>query len=487
MSSTDESRNYHRYRTLVRRSLSSLPPGPLGLSFSGGPDSLALALLLSDRRGAPARERPNGREIFLLNVEHSLRGRKAAEAEAHLLDRQAEALGLPLRRRRLEPGQVESQARGGGTGIEAAARTLRYGELASLCDELGLVALLTGHHGDDQLETFLLELIHAAPENALGGMEERRRLRLPSGGCIPLIRPLLSLSRDEIEGIVGPGGVEWVTDESNRDLRYERNHLRHRVIPVLQEGGRNAKEGLLRTAGRLRKLGAWIDREAAGITFRSVPGALVVEAEYFFRKPPAVRAAALERESRRRGLSFPGRSRRFLEALLEEPVEKELLDRQSSRLLLEGGGHRFYLHRGRLLWQSYIVPSSDFGYLHVVETHAFEIRWMGGVWPMNIGCEGRRCTVVSLPRESLRPPVVVRSRKSGDTLFLQGAPRLLKDLYDRLSIPQVVRENIPIIEDKNGILALPSDIYGFPRLQRAGMPEGAADVEIRFFVHGDFV
>jgi len=64
---------------------------------------------------------------------------------------------------------------------------------------------------------------------------------------------------------------------------------------------------------------------------------------------------------------------------------------------------------------------------------------------------------------------------------------LLKDLFDRLSIPQVVRENIPIIEDKNGILAIPSDIYGFPRLQRDDLPDGSADVEIRFFVHGDFV
>lgn len=485
MSSTGDSSAHGRYHTLLDEALGELPRGPLGLAFSGGPDSLALAILLFQWRNSVGKG-PR-RELFLLNVEHNLRGPEAAEAEEPVLHELAAALRIPLHRRRLEAGRVDALADRAEIGEEAAARELRYEELASMAEELGVVALLTGHHRDDQLETFLLELIHAAPETALGGMDTKRSFLLPSGGSIPLLRPLLSLSREEITQIVAESGLEAIIDESNRDLRYERNYLRHAVIPPLRGGPRKGEEGLLRSAGRLRMVASWIEGEARRIPFRSVPEGLVVEADSFFHFPPAVRAAALEREGRRRGATFPGRSRRFLEPLLEEPADPELFNRRASKLLLEGGGHRFTLHRGRLLWQTDIVPYRDFGYLHEVESHAFEVRWMGGVWPMDIGCEGRRCTVVSLPRGSFRPPVVVRSRRRGDTLFLQGAPRLLKELYDRLSIPQVVRANIPIIEDKSGILALPSDMFGFPRLQREDMTEGVADVEIRFFVHGDFV
>ncbi|MFP4534097.1 MAG: tRNA lysidine(34) synthetase TilS [Spirochaetaceae bacterium] len=479
MSSTEESERVRTLAAQVSESLSELPAGGVGVGFSGGPDSLALAILLAEARGE--------REVVLLHIEHRLRGPEAAALEMARVAELSGALALPLARRELAAGEVEERAVRAGISLEAAARELRYGLLAELCEERKLQALLTAHHRDDQVETVLLELIHGAPETALGGISRRRSISLPSGGVVPLLRPLLSVSRGDLEQVVRAAGLEPIRDPSNQDSAYERSFLRHEVIPLLRQMRRRSDEGLLLSAARLRGVAADIERRAGEIPFRRAAGRLVADGATFFSAPPAVRAAALEIHGRRRGVSFPGRSRRFLEPLLREPPPEWLFDRSQSRVIAQGGSHRFTVHRGRLIWQHDIVPSRYFGYLHVVDSSPLEVRWMGGVWPITKRCEALRKTVVSLPKDSLKPPVVVRSKRPGDRLFLEGAPRLLKSLYDRYAVPRVVRENIPIIEDKGGILALPSDMFGFPRLMREGLPSGNEALEIEFLVHGDFV
>ena len=481
MNSTDDSETPGTLIAEVEKALSGLPEGPVGVAFSGGPDSLALSILVH-----AARQRSGG-EVVLLHVEHNLRGPEAAAEEKAALGELAGALGLSLRRRELDPGAVEETAGRREVSLEAAARELRYELLAELCETEELVALFTGHHRDDQVETVLLELIHGAPETALGGIAGRRSLSLRSGREIPLLRPLLSVSRRNLERLVVTNGLKAIRDPSNQESVYERNFLRQEVIPLLRRMRRRSEEGLLLSAARLRSMAGDIERRGGEIPFRRAQGRLVTEGSLFFAAPPAVRAAALELQGRRRGISFPGRSRRFLDPLLAEPPPDWVFDRSQSRVLAEGGTHRFTLHRGRLIWQHDIVPSRYFGYLLVVDSSPLEVRWMGGVRPITKGCESRRRTVVSFSADSLRPPVVVRSRRPGDRLFLEGASRLVKSLYDRYSIPQVVRDNIPIIEDKGGILALPSDIFGFPRLQREGLSSEGAAFEIEFFAHGDFV
>lgn len=474
MSSTKRSDPVQTASERLASLLSRLPPGPVAVAFSGGADSLALALLAGQLRQ---------RRVELYTVEHNLRGPEAAaEAYSHLTAL-SRALSMPLRRAEIPPGRIAA----GEAGVEATARALRYRALAALAEGHGGVAVLTAHHRDDQVETILLGLLRGAAETALGGICESRPLALPGGGRVALLRPLLEVGRRDLEGVVAASGLEPLADESNRDERYERNRLRLRVIPLLRDAFAGGEAALLAEGRRLRRLGEDIRRRSRRIAVRRVGEVLSVDAAEFFCSPPGVRGALMEEQSRRANRPFPGRSMRFLEPLLADPVRSEWFDRRRSEEILESGGHRFTLHRGRLLWQYDIVPLRDFRYLHEVDGSPFELHWSRGWWPTDYRGRERRQSVVSLPRELLRPPVIVRSRRSGDRLRIRGASRPLHSLYDRLALPQVVRENIPIIEDRNGILALPADLFGAPRLLREGVTEGDGALAIRFFAHGDFV
>ncbi len=112
-------------------------------------------------------------------------------------------------------------------GPEAAARTARYQALAELL-EPGEV-LLTAHHRDDQLETVLLNLLRGSGVKGLGGMPELARF-----GRGFHARPLLPFRRAELEDYARGAGLSWLDDPSNADRRFDRNYLRHEVLPLLE-------------------------------------------------------------------------------------------------------------------------------------------------------------------------------------------------------------------------------------------------------------
>ncbi|WP_044617179.1 tRNA lysidine(34) synthetase TilS [Gynuella sunshinyii] len=119
--------------------------------------------------------------------------------------------------------QVENQ----GKGIEAAARDARYQEFEKLLVSGDI--LLTAHHADDQIETFMLRLLRGAGLEGLSAMSESR-----SCGAGLLVRPLLQLQRSELMAYAEDEGFRWVDDESNDDNRYDRNFLRNQLFPLIE-------------------------------------------------------------------------------------------------------------------------------------------------------------------------------------------------------------------------------------------------------------
>ena len=117
---------------------------------------------------------------------------------------------------------------GPGRSLEAEARQVRYAALTRAMPTSEL--LLTAHHLDDQLETFLLQLLRGAGVAGLAAMGECTRL-----GERWLLRPLLSEPRSELETFARASAVAWVDDDSNVDQRFDRNYLRQRVLPLLRE------------------------------------------------------------------------------------------------------------------------------------------------------------------------------------------------------------------------------------------------------------
>ena len=178
----------------------------LGISVSGGPDSLALLLLAAAAR--PGR-------IEAATVDHRLRAGSAEEAA--VVGGVCASLGVSHEILVAEwPVRPE-------TAVQERAREERYRLLADWATRRGLDAVATAHHLDDQAETFLMRLARGAGVRGLAGM--RPVSRVP-GGEIPLVRPLLGWRRSELEQVCTAAGVDPARDPSNQDEQFERIRIR---------------------------------------------------------------------------------------------------------------------------------------------------------------------------------------------------------------------------------------------------------------------
>lgn len=199
--------------------------GRIILAYSGGPDSVCLLHRLLACH-------PD-RELACVHVDHGLDPDSAARAERAVAI--AEQLGAAC--------QVVHARVDDGPGPEAAARLARYRVLDSVmkADE----TLLTAHHADDQAETVLLRLIRGAGPEGLAGMRPVRRF-----GRGWLARPLLAWQRREIESYLADHALDCIRDPANVSPQFDRNHLRHRILPALRERW-PAIDGSLRRSARL--------------------------------------------------------------------------------------------------------------------------------------------------------------------------------------------------------------------------------------------
>jgi len=177
--------------------------GKLGLAVSGGPDSLALLLL--------AHAAIQGR-IAVATVDHGLRPEAAEECE--MVARVCAERNIPCE-------VLTIQVRGGN--LQAAARGARYAALGDCAKRMGLAALATAHHADDQAETLVMRLNRAS---GLGGLAGVRSRGVIPGTTLPLIRPLLAWRRGELASLVARAGLQPAQDPSNANDSYDRVRIR---------------------------------------------------------------------------------------------------------------------------------------------------------------------------------------------------------------------------------------------------------------------
>jgi tRNA(Ile)-lysidine synthase len=202
-----------RFAGLMAR-LGPFEPAPhIAIAVSGGPDSLALTLLLAE--WAHSR---NGR-LDALTVDHRLRPESTAEAEqvgrwlAH----------LPGVAHRILPWTEPKPE----SGIQAAARAARYRLLAAYCRDHAILHLCVAHHRDDQTETHRLRAGHGSGAVGLAGMSAIR----PLAG-VRLLRPLLGIAKAELLALLTARDQDWISDPSNSNPVFERVRLRAIAEPA---------------------------------------------------------------------------------------------------------------------------------------------------------------------------------------------------------------------------------------------------------------
>ena len=192
---------------------------PIAIAYSGGLDSSAL-LHLAHAYGAA-----HGVPVHAFHVHHGI----SPNADTWLThcEQACAALGVPFDVVRVVLEKSKS-------GVEAAARKLRYAALGALCARHGIGLMLTAHHLDDQAETVLLQLLRGSGTAGLSGMDAANAApELLGNANLVMARPLLPVSRGELESYVAEHAIGYVEDESNTHPRYARNALRHQVMPAL--------------------------------------------------------------------------------------------------------------------------------------------------------------------------------------------------------------------------------------------------------------
>jgi tRNA(Ile)-lysidine synthase len=201
------------------------------IALSGGMDSVALAYFCLPYL------RLHTNDIHVIHINHGLSPN--AEAWSEFCQDFCDQLGIVCH---LEKVRVCSE----GKGLEAAARKARYEVFSRYLSEGDV--LLQGHHLNDQAETVLMRVFKGLGPEALKGIPQIRRL---SHGY--LYRPWLEIPRELIASSVKTFGLVWVDDESNLDVRFERNYLRHDVLPILSQRRPNILNDLGRTARKSKE------------------------------------------------------------------------------------------------------------------------------------------------------------------------------------------------------------------------------------------
>ena len=370
-------------------------------AVSGGADSMALLwgmFLLKEKLQF---------RLEAAHFNHNLRGGESGR-DAEFVEKFCDFHDIPLH---LGSGRVVS----GEKGLEAAARNARYGFLFGL---KGTIA--TAHTADDNAETVLLHLLRGTGLRGLGGVMPRTDR---------LIRPMLDVTRAEVEEFLAEHYIRHVEDSSNGTDSFLRNRLRHHMMPLLKKENPSVATGLSSAAQRIREDAALLDALAAQLDAADV--------EALRHAPGPLRRRAIEGFLKENGFPEPSASH------IEQAESVVFSANPSARvklgsLTLRRNYDRLAVDREQIRLQSrpLIVPG-------VTELPEIGI--------------AVRITAAEGPDEWTvcpRGQMIVRSRQEGDSLTTKGGTKSLKKRFIDRKIPQWERMAVPVIADDAGVLAV---------------------------------
>jgi len=410
---------------------------PLVVSYSGGRDSTALLSLVCALRDArvPGFGRPHA-----VHVHHGLH--RDADSWADHCERHCALLKVELSVRRV---RVDRR----GVGLEAAARAARYRALAEAARDLGAAAVLTAHHLDDRLETFLLQWIRGAGLEGLSAMAQRPELRADdshaddsdaAGGRSPirLLRPLLHVPRERIERYVEQKALAFVEDPSNSDPRFDRNALRLRVMPELgklRSGFRGAAERSIELIAEGAEALRSVAREDLQSCTRDAPASML-RIDRLMMLPEARRTLVLREWLAQAHLPVPPRAR------LREALRQALHAGADARLLIRVGDHELRRHRGLLCLNA---PRRGAAALHALqwqgESEVAVPSWGGALVFTRTTGEGFDARWLGAEPLQLRP-------RTGGERFKPHPTRpskRLKQIFQEARIPEYQRSGLPLV------------------------------------------
>jgi tRNA(Ile)-lysidine synthase len=348
------------------------------VAVSGGPDSLALLSVL--REIVPAFP-------LHLTVAHFDHGwRTDSQADSDLVASMAAAWGYDFRTARAADDIPHT---------ENAARSARYAFLRRTAAETDSTAIALGHTRDDQVETLLLHLLRGSGSKGLGAMRRRDG---------DLARPLLDISRSEIEAYLAQLHLTPIRDATNDDARFTRNRLRQQVMPAIDAFDPAARDLLARTADILSEEDRFIEAQLTAL-----PDDIATNRDAFARLPPALQRRVIRRLVPDAGFLEVERLRRG-----DAPAPPEAVTTPAPRLAVK-------------------------------------------TCTCNPTTFKARDPVGHLDADLVRLPLAVGNRKPGDRMRALGLaqPKRLQDILVDAHVPRHLRDMLPLVSDVEEIVWIP--------------------------------
>ena len=405
--------------TFVRQQQLLEPGDPVTCAVSGGADSVALLFamyLLKDKLNI---------QLSAAHFNHCLRGEESDRDEAFVREFCSRYdIPLTVGRGTVVPGKK---------GLEAAARDARYGFLRKIPGKIA-----TAHTADDNTETVLMHLVRGTGLKGLGGIA-------PVNGNV--IRPMLSVTRQDVEDFCAEWCLPYITDSSNEADDFLRNRLRHHVMPLLKQENPQLSQNVSAMALRLRQdegcLAELSEMKEMDVqALRTMHPALRSRCLESFLKDSGVREPEASHIAQAENLVFSQKPSAFARFPGNVVIARNY-NRLAVQFPEEAPEALLLPVPGSILWGDYRITAAE-------------------------GQEG----LLIYPDG----PITVRSRQSGDRIRLSGGSKTLKKLFIDRKIPAGVRHRIPVIADRRGVLA----VYGFginPEWEDRNLPPVRISIE----------
>ncbi|MGI9237894.1 MAG: tRNA lysidine(34) synthetase TilS [Woeseiaceae bacterium] len=401
------------------------------IAFSGGLDSTVLLHAVAALREVL------GVRVLAIHVDHGLH--EDSSAWSQQCREVADGLNVEFKSRSVQV-QLES-----GKGPEASARDARYDALHS---ELGFGDwLMSAHHREDQAETLLLNLIRGSGPMGIAGIADIRRF-----GPGWLARPLLGTGRQELLDYANRESLRWIDDPSNVDRRFDRNFLRHDILPRLAARWPDIAARLQRSAGHASEASqllsnlASIDLEGLGRRPERLP------VDGLLGLSPARQRNLLRYSLRHLGLSTPTSMQ------LERILNEVLPARRDAQPFVSWPGAVVRRYRGRL----YLLPEPllhtpatiDVSSKHVPPDGApeFEVPLGPGLGALRF----QRDQPCGLSEDLLRRDIQIRYRQGGERFIPYGQvhTRKLKKLLQEEGVVPWMRDRLPLVYAGEALVAV---------------------------------
>jgi tRNA(Ile)-lysidine synthase len=458
----DKILNSVRKHGLIRRGQDVL------VAVSGGADSVAMLLALTELK------RLLGLRLMAAHLNHHIRGNEAKK-DAEFVRTLAAKLKIPFVG---GDADVPRLAKSRGLSMEMAAREARYEFLADAARKKGADMIVTAHTADDQAETVLLKLCRGAGPRGLSGIPRETAIN-----GMRVVRPLLDVTRVEIESFLRQRKQAWREDRTNRDTAYLRNLVRHELLPMLESRlNPGIRAALIRTADILREEDDLLDALARTVLVAPASGRHgALEITKLAKQPLALRRRAICL-----WLSDSGVPRDAIDFGSIERVEKLMAQKKGSGRVEVAGAWlvRRRYNRIEIVHPTSAISGSWSAMLKVPGRTILKemglrisISLKPGLVRQKNPRLGRLPAFASLRRrrsKSLR--LLVRSWQPGDRMkpFGMKGSKKLQDIFVDEKVPATERNNVPVFECDGEIVWIP----GY-RVARGWEVRNPADVAIQ--------